>query len=189
MRPAYSIGIGLTFRSSETFERFHRDQNHRDSVAIGGNDSPSMSSAVDSPVRTCQSRVRKSESTDREADSGRSCTGSFVKFDPATQSWRTLQGCLFGGWTEFSEIWPESGTMRNGECYRAADLVPHTCDSECSLWPTPRASDRDNCGGSNARAKAKRLGVYVGRKINPAFSESLMGFPIGWSDAGESGMQ
>ncbi len=49
-------------------------------------------------------------------------------------------------------------------------------------FPTPRADSRDNCGGSNARAAAKKRGVYLGRKENPEFREWLMGFPVGWSE-------
>lgn len=47
--------------------------------------------------------------------------------------------------------------------------------------PTPRADSRDNCGGSNARAAAKRRGTYVGRKENPESRERQMGFPIGYT--------
>jgi hypothetical protein len=135
-----------------------------------------------SHARMLAKREKESASTANAADCGRSFIESFARFDRDSSSWKTSQGCLFGGSIEFSGTWPASGTMRSGACFQVAEWVPHTCDSECSLWPTPRASDRDNCGGSNAREKAKRLGVYVGRKINPAFQESLMGFPIGWTD-------
>lgn len=49
-------------------------------------------------------------------------------------------------------------------------------------FPTPRADGRDNCGGSNARASAKKRGTYVGRKENPEWREQQMGFPAGWTE-------
>jgi hypothetical protein len=33
----------------------------------------------------------------------------------------------------------------------------------------------------HARQKAKRMGTYIGRKMNPHVSEWLMGFPQGWT--------
>lgn len=47
-------------------------------------------------------------------------------------------------------------------------------------FPTPRASARDNCGGSNARHKAQRNGTYFGRGYNPNHAAWLMGFPPSW---------
>jgi hypothetical protein len=52
-----------------------------------------------------------------------------------------------------------------------------------TIYPTPRCDASDNAGGSNSRRTAKRAGVFIGRKLNPAFSEWLMGFPIGWTES------
>ena len=65
---------------------------------------------------------------------------SLAKYDPDTCLWRTSQACLFEGWTEFSETFPSSGTMRNGELYRPQTLAPPTSASGSGLWPTPSAS-------------------------------------------------
>ena len=105
----------------------------------------------------------------------------FTTYDPNTRSWRTSQVCLTGELSEFSGTWPDSGSMRSGQCFQLAPLVHHTHGSACSFWPTPRASARDNCGGSNARRKAYRNGTYIGRNANPNVSEWLMGFPMGWT--------
>lgn len=112
---------------------------------------------------------------------GGKCFAPFAWYDPGSSSWRTWQGSLTGGWETFWGPWPQSGMTRNGVAYQLAPWVPHIHVSGCSLWPTPRASARDNCGGSNARKSAKAKGTYLGRKANPDLLDWLMGFPIGWS--------
>ena len=139
-------------------------------------------SAEASPVRTFPLPVHESESAASEADSGQSSIESFAKLDPDSSSWRTYQACLIAGWEESLETFPEAGSMQSGRLYRRARWVRHSCGEGCSLWPSPRASDRDNCGGSNARCKAQRTGTYIGRNQNPEFQGWLMGFPFGWSD-------
>lgn len=144
--------------------------------------------AVGSRAKTSAMPAARSALTESEADCGQNLPASLAKYDHESSSWRTSQLCLTGELDEFSGTWPRWGTMRNGALFRAAEWVRHTCESVCSLWPTPRAGDRDNCGGSNARKKAKRMGTYIGRAVNPEWQESLMGFPIGWSDCEGSGM-
>jgi hypothetical protein len=116
-----------------------------------------------------------------EALFGLSSQESLAKYDPNTHSLKTRQTLLFEGCTESLAILPEWGLMQIGECFQHAQSVLHMCDGECSFWPTPRASDRDNCGGSNARKRAQRLGTYVGRGQNPQLTEWLLGWPIDWS--------
>lgn len=140
-----------------------------------------MSSAEDFPVRTSAHPERESESAESEVDYGVNTLVSLARFDRATHSLKTRQTLLFEGSTECFLILPKWGWMHDGECFLLAPLVLHTCERECSFWPTPRASDRDNCGGSNARAKAMRDGTYIGRKQNPILQEWLMGWPTGWS--------
>jgi hypothetical protein len=142
---------------------------------------PLTSSAEDFHVRTSATPARVLGSRGSVRVSGGKWPESFASYDPATSSWRTSQGLLTGGWTPFSGTWPHSGSMRTGRVYPHVPWVRHTHARECSLWPTPRASDRDNCGGSNARKMAKRNGTYIGRNQNPQVSEWLMGFPIDWS--------
>lgn len=141
------------------------------------------SSQEDSLARMSATPGDGKESTELDPAFGPSTGGSFTSFDRGTSSWRTSQACLPGEWAEFSGTWPKSGSMRNGRCYQLANLVPHIHESACSFWPTPRASARDNCGGSNARKKAIRNGTYIGRNANPNVGEWLMGFPMEYSDS------
>lgn len=45
---------------------------------------------------------------------------------------------LDGSLVEFSGIWPASGMMRNGRCFRQRRLVRHISAKGSGLWPTPR---------------------------------------------------
>jgi hypothetical protein len=123
---------------------------------------------------------------------------SFANYDPATSSWRTWQLCLDGEWERFSEPFPRSGTMRNGQCFPRAPWVRHIHGSECSLWPTPTKSLASG-GGCAKEAERALKGVTRpsghritlrltdlvklrdGGLINPQWVEWLMGFPVDWT--------
>jgi hypothetical protein len=141
-----------------------------------------MSSVEGSLVRTLAVPEAAAESREREADCGQSLLVSLARYDRASHSLKTRQTLLFEGSTESLLILPRWGWMRSGECFLLAPLVPHTCDSGCSYWPTPRADGRDNCGGSNARKKAQANGTYIGRYPNPVLQERLMAWPESWTD-------
>lgn len=88
---------------------------------------------------------------------------------------------------------------RNGTAYQLAPLVQITAEIEYGLWPTPKASDGDQYSRNLDYFKrrysvAPDLPVIVGLstpptpsgcygKLNPDWIESLMGFPIGFTDA------
>jgi hypothetical protein len=63
----------------------------------------------------------------------------FASFDPASSSWRTSQLCLLEEWSEYSETWPRSGTMRSGTAYlrpASAHLTAATAFSLSRIAPT-----------------------------------------------------
>jgi hypothetical protein len=154
---------------------------------------PLTSSRVDSHVRTSARRAIASESMAHAADSGGSLLDSLAYFDPDSCSWKTSQQSLLMASDVFSGILPASGTMRSGRLYPRAAWVRHTCDAECSLWPTPLASsdtrgfgipNTDKTGGRYRRSTILRVRALTGEhgwKIHPHFTEALMGFPIDWS--------
>lgn len=125
--------------------------------------------------------------------------------------WTTGQRnlCTSRGWDEYSETWPLSGMMQNGNVYQRPPLVPRTSDTELSLWPTPMA--QEGPGGQVAKltdmvevAEGRLPRYYRGKEtescvvplspngptgqLNPTWVEWLMGFPIGWTDSAVSGM-
>lgn len=125
--------------------------------------------------------------------SGLSMRASLANFDPNSSSWKTSQRSLIEEWTLFSETFPSSGMMRSGRLFPLAPWVRHTCDSACSLWPTPTASmDGRGFGiplhdrtGRYKRSTVLRVQELVGNhgwRIHPNFTEALMGFPLGWTE-------
>lgn len=86
--------------------------------------------------------------------------------------------------------------MRNGHCFRRARWVRHTCDSDCSWWPTPMASwgrsgwpiRANPTGGTGRRMRAAVVDRVRGLirstgcwRPTAEAVEWLMGFPTGWS--------
>lgn len=140
-----------------------------------------MSSPAVSPAKTSAPQEGVLESKVSAVDYGLNTQEYLAKYDLNSHSLKTAQTLLFEEGTSSLVTLPDWGMMLNGECFRLAPSGAHMCDYGCSLWPTPRSGAQDNCGGSNARAKAKRCGTYVGRKQNPALSEWLMWWPIGWT--------
>jgi hypothetical protein len=141
-----------------------------------------------SHARTYPSPAVVTGSTASDPASGWKWPASFVKYDPASRSWRTRQCSLQGGLTEFSETWPSWGSMLDGECSPLAPLVPHMHEKECSSWPTPCARDYRGVHrterGLQRRQESKRgipLNEAVGGLLNPPWVEWLMGWPAGWT--------
>lgn len=121
------------------------------------------------------------------AGSGLSSRESLGWFDRATSSWKTSQASLFEDSGTFRAGWPTSGMTRSGQLYPRAPWVRHTCDGECSLLPTPQASDHRDRGSLAVMERRIRIGKQVmlsmlfERAPCPSCVERIMGFPPGWS--------
>lgn len=99
------------------------------------------SSAVDSPAKTSATPDLVKESTAPAPDCFLNLPESFANWSRESLCWKTSQRCLIEGWATFSELWPRSGLMRSGRCFRRRPLVPRTYARGCSLWPTARKND------------------------------------------------
>jgi hypothetical protein len=145
------------------------------------------------PVRTLVAQGLELVSRAQGQDSGVTCTESFAKFDPVLCSWRTLHCSLLGDSVEFSETWPRSGTMQNGECWERTQLERHTDGIESGYWPTPLAGDNRDRGHLGTPVVQRR--IKIGKQVmlsqcvsetsgalNPNWVEWLMGWPIGHTD-------
>src|SRR6516162_3611682 len=53
----------------------------------------------------------------KEAVSGRTSPELLARYDPATSSWKTCQHCFIEVLETFSETWPRSGMMVNGDAF------------------------------------------------------------------------
>jgi hypothetical protein len=158
------------------------------------------SSAGDSHARTSPMRETVPDWAGSVLAFGGLCYQPFAWYDQGSQSWRTWQRCLSGEWAEFSGTWPESGMTRDGLAYQLAPLVRHTCDEECSLWPTPTASMDGRGFGipmhnlsdrykSSTVLRVQELVRENGWRIHPNFTEALMGLPMDWTAIEQSEMQ
>jgi hypothetical protein len=115
-------------------------------------------------ARTSPSPAAEMDSTASAQDSGERWPASFARWDPDTSTWRTAQCSLLGGYTEFSETWPNSGSMRNGECWERPTLELTTSESGSGFLPTPVAIDtgsRFNRSASEGAALRPTLGAMA----------------------------
>lgn len=139
------------------------------------------------PARTSALRERAPASTASEAACGSTWPASWVKFDPATSSWRTAQCSLLGDSEPFSGTWPRWGSMRAGVCSELPRLaLPMTASASGSRLPTPSGVNGgrnntmgriDEWGGSSNPLR----GTVLGSMCLPEFEEMVMGWPIGWT--------
>lgn len=159
---------------------------------------PSMSSAAASPAKTFLEPETALGSLAIDRGCGLNLPASLASFDHDSRSWKTSQRCLIETWAPFAVTWPQSGMTRNGRLYPLAPLVLHTCDSECSLWPTPTASmdgrgfgiPLHNRTGRYKASTVARVHALVGEhgwRIHPNFTEALMDFPLEWTAIEPSG--
>jgi len=122
---------------------------------------------------------------------GESSPDSYTALGPAGSSpktcWVFFPARGGGSSGECSGTWPGSGSMRNGACSQQQPWAHLTSGAGSLSWPTPMANDAKNAGMGpgqlnrdglpGALLKAGEVG-----KMNPAWVEWLMGFPVGWTD-------
>jgi len=146
-------------------------------------------------AKTLAPQVKALELTVSEAECGQKWRGSFAKWSQDSHSWKTHQCSLLGGLTEFSEIWPRWGLMRNGECWEQTPLGLATIEKEFGYWPTPTATDwkatgkletLKRQGDRNGAGHQNRPQYHYARKYNMKMpleaQEALMKWPLGWTD-------
>lgn len=107
--------------------------------------SPLTSSAEDIPA-SHSAKPGSAQASPTCGIFGPGCSASFAYFDPATSSWKTSQGTFLSDLEQFSETWPDAGTMRNGSVYELQTSGPATSASGCSLWPTAVGQDSKHAG-------------------------------------------
>jgi len=154
----------------------------------------------DSPVRTYLAPVKERGLTERSLDCGPSLPGSLARCSPPMSGWKTRQCSLFGGLTEFSGTWPRWGMMHDGELLRLATPGHLTGGNESGSWDTPCKADAhpraygrkgpwNGPGQKHLQAQAyERMTPECvdGGKLNPAWVEWLMGWPVGWTNLQQS---
>lgn len=149
-----------------------------------------MSYLADSRARTSAPQAPAPVSTESAVASGITKHGSFARYDHVSSMWKTVQCSLLEDSDESWATWPRWGLMRNGACWERTTPALRTSERGSGFWPTLTASIGKKCGGRHkgkTDTLASRLAEVEGLqttstgRVNPTWSEWLMGFPTGWS--------
>lgn len=115
------------------------------------------------PVKTYLPQAKALELMESGQECGRKWRASFAKYDQDMCLWKTPQCSLIEDLVPFSEIWPQWGSMRSGECWERQTLGLNTIEKEYGLLPdnerffhTPTTG---SSGGSNSRKAMQKRGV------------------------------
>lgn len=147
--------------------------------------------SVDSLVKTSALLEKVSELSVKEAAYGLKCSELYGKLDLVTYSLKTAQCSLFGDLSKSYATFPKSGMMRNGSVYLAPTLAYNRIGSDYIVLPTPAKSTANGAirnryfGSPTYRGNIHeyiRDGEQDSLYPHPNLLESLMGFPIGWTE-------
>ena len=160
-------------------------------------------------ARTSAVPERAQASPANDPECGSTWRGSLARYDRDTCLWRTAQYSLHGGLELFSETWPRWGTMRNGECSEQTPPEVSTNANVSGLLPTVPATLMVITGAMVAaeckinNGGRRKSGVKTGSTFwwdvtvrhllngglntrslrpDPVMGESLMGWPLQWTD-------
>lgn len=147
----------------------------------GPNLSPSISSAEVTPASRSL-RPGSAEEKQTPAIFGPRCSVSFAYFDPDMFLWKTSQATFLSGLEQFSETWPDAGTMRNGVVYELRTSEPPTCESASSSWHTVSTEDHKSDG---PRALS-RYGTPAMKTSDQRLLNQAMTWPTARQEDGES---
>jgi hypothetical protein len=138
-------------------------------------------------AKTFQLQETETDLTESEAECGEKWQGLLARFDQDMHLWRTVQCSLLEDLNESLQTLPQWGMTVGGELYLLPTLV-QTIDAKESgfthVWGTPKAQDsrhalRDRGKGNLGEQVS---GLHNGGKLNPLWTEWLMGWPLGWTD-------
>jgi hypothetical protein len=124
---------------------------------------------------------------ENEAECGEKWHGLLAKFDQDSHLWRTVQCSLLEDLNESLQTLPQWGMTVGGELYLRPTLV-QTIDAKESgfthVWGTPKAQDSRHALSDRGKGNLGEQvsGLHNGGKLNPTWTEWLMGWPLEWTD-------
>ena len=119
------------------------------------------------------------------AQSGEKWLELYRRQDPLGCLVRTLVGSRRWASTTCFLTWRAWDTPHKRCVFQLAPSTPRTEETECGLWPTPRAFEGGAYRDERGKKKASGLKAVIechGGKLNPTWVEWLMGYPEGWTD-------
>jgi hypothetical protein len=135
-------------------------------------------------AKTSQQPEKEPELTENDQECGSIWRGWLAKYDPDTSLWRTAQCSLLEDLNESLATLPRSGMTRNGLLWELPMLEQTISETESGyLLPTPTChNSKEGAYPAEFTRKTPTLATHCGGKINPIFTEWLMGWPLGWTD-------
>ena len=138
-------------------------------------------------AKTSQLQETETDLTENDQECGEKWHGLLARFDQNLHSWRTVQCSLLEDLNESLQTLPQWGMTVGGELYLLPTLVQTIDAKECGfthVWGTPKAQDsrhalRDRGKGNLGEQVS---GLHNGGKLNPTWTEWLMGWPLEWTD-------
>lgn len=119
------------------------------------------------------------ELTENDQDCGEKWRGWSAKYDHDSSGWKTAQRSLLGDSEKSSVIFPRSGMTRNGLLWELPMLERNTNEKDYGFLPTPTAhNSKEGAYPSERERNTPTLATHAGGRINPAWTEWLMGWPI-----------
>jgi len=138
----------------------------------------------DFPVKTSQQLAKEKEFKEKGVHYGKSIKELLAKLNLDLSLLKTPHYLELEGLSLFSKTLMNWGMMQDGVCLGLGILKHLTKESECGLWlPTPTCHNAQEGGyPSEGRRHSKPLGWVLGGKINPRYTEWMMGWVDGWTD-------
>jgi len=135
-------------------------------------------------ARTLAQQEKAQELKENDQECGNTWRGWLAKYDPDSCSWKTAQCSLLADLNESLETLPRWGMTRNGLLWELPMLEQTTKETESGLLlPTPTChNSKEGAYPAEFTRKTPTLATHCGGKINPIFTEWLMGWPLGWTD-------
>jgi len=135
-----------------------------------------------SPANRFQWREGAKERTMGET-AGPNASRLFAELSQDSFLGKTCQDSLILGTSQkYSGRWPKQGIMQDGLCWEQTMLEHHTEGKGSGYWPTPMAHNaQEGAYPAEYRRNSPTLAARVGGKLNPAWVEWLMGWPLGWT--------
>jgi hypothetical protein len=138
-------------------------------------------------AKTSQSQETVMDLTESDQECGEKWHGLLARFDQDMHLWRTVQCSLLEDLNESLQTLPQWGMTVGGELYLLPTLVQIIDANESGfthVWGTPKAQDsrhalRDRGKGNLGEQVS---GLHNGGKLNPTWTEWLMGWPLEWTD-------
>jgi hypothetical protein len=135
-------------------------------------------------AKTYPQQEKAQDSMEQSLVCGLKCGASLAKYSQDLHMWRTQAPLFPGDCKPYLGTFPKWGLMQSGELFQLLPSALPMIENVSGLWlPTPTAHNaKEGNYPADRTRNTPTLAACLGGKINPQFSEWMMGFPLGWTD-------